>query len=309
MYQQVHLTERVVQTVAKGLDRRAQIASATTARWDISGRCERPVYREMKGRPRPEGFRPWHERFKRSSGMQVLELETRCRKCGPCLRYRAAQWRRRCETELKQSVRTWFVTLTLRPEEHFKALCRASLRLAERGESFEALSADAQLGERHLEIGPEVTKWLKRIRKQSGSPIKYCLVVEAHKSGLPHYHLLISELDADRPLRAAVIKDQWSLGFSDCRLVAKTDEAAHASYAAKYLSKSAAARVRASKGYGVANADTSPPKAIGPSPTDRAPTYDPSATSAEILLSLKRPAYHHGAGLMPARAFRRRTEQ
>lgn len=242
---------------------------------------------------------------------RFMELETRCRKCGPCLRFRAAQWRRRCEAELKRSVRTWFVTLTLSPQQHFEALCRASLRLAGEGESFDALSSERQFAERHREINPELTKWLKRVRKQSGAAFRYCLVAEAHKSGLPHYHLLISELDEARPLRAAVIREQWTLGFSQARLVAKTDEAAHASYAAKYLSKSAAARVRASKGYGVdvsTNADTSPPKAIVPTRRD-VTAYDPSSID-EIILSLKQPAYFHGAGLMPALQRRlRRTDQ
>ena len=66
-------------------------------------------------------------------------------------------------------------------------------------------------------------------------------------SGLPHYHLLVHE-QAPGATEERVLRQEWStLGFSKFRLV--HDERG-ASYAAKYLAKSTAARVRASKDYG-----------------------------------------------------------
>ena len=63
----------------------------------------------------------------------------------------------------------------------------------------------------------------------------------------PHYHLLVHEIVGRPPLRHAMLKRQWLAGFVDAKLV--TDER-QATYACKYLTKSQAARVRASLGYG-----------------------------------------------------------
>jgi hypothetical protein len=136
----------------------------------------------------------------------------------------------------------------------------ASLRLAAQGVDFDDLPEAEQFRERHREIGPEITKWLKRVRKNSGASLRYVLVAEPHTGksgkgsganlGLPHYHLLIHEADESSPLRARHMRDSWSLGFSKVILVDQDAELRHAAYVAKYLSKSASARVRASQGYG-----------------------------------------------------------
>jgi hypothetical protein len=157
---------------------------------------------------------------------------------------------------------------------------RARLRLSRNGEDFEALPANQQFQERHRECSAELTLWLKRVRQVAAIdhrqsqrlaegcestrgtdcrchplsdynvPLTYLLVAEAHKSGLPHYHLLISEHRESRPVRARHLKSQWRLGFSDVKLVAQDEGKRHAAYCAKYLAKAALARVRASQGYG-----------------------------------------------------------
>lgn len=146
--------------------------------------------------------------------------------------------------------RTWFVTLTLRPEAHFKMASQARLRLAAQGDDFDRLDEAKQFAERHTEISREITLWLKRIRKESGVQLRYFLVAEAHKSGLPHYHAMVHEPEAGREVRARTLSRQWTLGFSQCKLVAEGQEKRTASYVAKYLSKDAISRVRASQGYG-----------------------------------------------------------
>ena len=157
----------------------------------------------------------------------------------------------RTESELRSNRgRTWFVTLTLSPQEHFKAYCAARLRLQDRAEDFDRLSPERQFRERVHEANREITLWLKRVRKNSGADLRYILVAERHKSGLPHFHALVSEVDPDKPLRAATIKTAWRLGFSQCKLVALQTDPKCAAYVSKYLSKDCAARVRASKGYG-----------------------------------------------------------
>ena len=145
--------------------------------------------------------------------------------------------------------RTWFLTLTLSPEAHFKHRLLAYQRLRAKGEEFDRLDAERQFRELVTEANREITLYLKRVRKESGAPLRYCLVAERHKSGLPHFHALLHEV-GDGAVRAKTLKRQWRLGFSQCKLVAQSDENKAASYVAKYLSKSAAARVRASKGYG-----------------------------------------------------------
>lgn len=181
-----------------------------------------------------EGPRPIH-----------VDVAVRCRKCPKCLQARAAHWRIRAMQECSQAPRTWFGTMTLDPAEQFKALSRARLRLAQHGDDFDALPAEAQFAKRTAEVGPEVQKWLKRLRKNSGASFRYLIVVEAHKSGLPHWHCLIHELSV--PLRHRVLQSTWRLGFSSWKLV---HDNRHAAYVCKYLSKSSLARVRASKTYG-----------------------------------------------------------
>jgi hypothetical protein len=165
--------------------------------------------------------------------------------------------------------RTWFVTLTLRPEEQFKAASRARLRLAKQGTDFDLLSPARQFAERHREVNREITLWLKRVRKISNAPLRYFLVAERHKSGLPHYHALLHEGDSGQPVRAAVIKSQWRLGFSQCKLVAADDAKRGAVYVAKYLSKDALSRVRASKGYGHAQSVQTDSHPLGDRSQDR----------------------------------------
>lgn len=101
---------------------------------------------------------------------------------------------------------------------------------------------------RHLGIGPEITKYLKRVRKQSKCSFRYLLVMEAHKSGLPHYHMFLHETPSGGEVPKRILKYQWHLGFTDFKLV--DDAHRRADYICKYLAKSNLARVRASKGYG-----------------------------------------------------------
>ena len=147
--------------------------------------------------------------------------------------------------------RTWFGTLTLAPQSHFEVVSRIRLRLAKRGEDFDTFPETRQFSERVHEIGKEITLWLKRVRKESAAKLRYVLVAERHKSGLPHFHLLVHEVCEDRPVAERTLRKQWHLGFSQFKLVAQGDETRTAGYVAKYLTKSALARVRSSVGYGL----------------------------------------------------------
>lgn len=279
----IHAMRDFVDVASRGLDSGAAMRSAMTMQWNIAGKCERPAFRALTARQAPAGMKPWQEAFKVANDRRELELTVNCGKCPPCLRARAARWRHRATAETERSEgRTWFVTLTLAPEAHFQMMLRASVRLEAQGVDFESLSSAEQFAERHRETSRELTLWLKRVRKASAIALRYCLVAEAHKSGLPHYHALIHEVDS-KPLRSSIMREQWKLGFSKCKLVAEGEQAKTAAYVAKYLSKSAMARIRASIGYGTIQ--QSPPIVIdnlkGKREDDVIPPLTPQCTTRQ----------------------------
>lgn len=173
-----------------------------------------------------------------------VELEVACRSCEPCLRARSRLWAALAVAETRVWPRTWFGTLTLSPHESFRTLMEARQRARHRATPIEGESEQSQFTKHVNAIGPEIGKFLKRVRKNTGAKLRYLLVAEPHKSGLPHFHILIHECAG--LVRYDDLKSQWLLGFSAWKL---TDHKS-ASYVCKYLSKSARARVRASQAYG-----------------------------------------------------------
>lgn len=171
-----------------------------------------------------------------------IDIEIRCRRCYSCRRYRSRLWMARALEETKGASRTWFCTYTLNPEEHWRTFARAVME----NPKLESESDDAQFIARHNVISGDITRYIKRVRKAHGR-FRYLFVAEKHASGLPHYHALIHELQPERPLRKALLKEQWKLGFCSIKLV---KEPGAATYVCKYLAKEAAARVRASLLYG-----------------------------------------------------------
>lgn len=221
--------------------------------WDISGNCEQPVAVELKGRQRL-----YREKYVSVTGSRpetrprFVDMFVRCRKCRTCLAAKAAQWRLRASGEYRQSERTWLCTFTLDPASHNQMLFRAHSRLRKAGVKIGELSDDEQFLEREKESFREVQLWMKRLRKNSGSSLRYLAITEKHKSGLPHYHVLLHETDPERPVRYnRHLKASWRLGFAKFNLVSDVRGAV---YAVKYLTKSPVARVRASAHYGAAAA-------------------------------------------------------
>lgn len=174
-------------------------------------------------------------------------METECRKCEECRRARSRLWRRRALAETGAASRSWMGTITLTPDAQFKAIAQARHDMAAQGVDFDTLPEAEQFRLRCTAISPEVTKFLKRVRKNSGAPLRYLFVAEVTQAGDPHFHVLLHECDPGRPVRHTVLKGAWHLGFTDWRLV---KDAKQAAYVCKYLSKDAAARVRASLHYG-----------------------------------------------------------
>lgn len=179
-----------------------------------------------------------------------LEVSTRCRKCPGCLEHRRRLWTARAVDEVKASSRTWFGTLTVRPEDRFRLRMIADVECHTRRQ--EPLSSQSDAEQFKLSCGPlhaEATKFLKRIRAESCARLRYLLVTEKHKSGDAHLHILLHEQDVAIP--KALLERQWRLGFSHWRLCDRDEKAAV--YACKYLAKEALTRVRASARYGQAH--------------------------------------------------------
>lgn len=233
----------------------AERAGPITVSWSLVGQtgCHSPHVTEVRARPSRTNDDKWIVVGRGRAAPVYVYIETPCRRCEACLRHRARLWTARGLSEGRAASRTWLGTLTLSPDAQYVAL--AAARSAYKGGDFDELPPDHQLRLRDRQIAPEIQKFLKRVRAQSRAPLRYLCVCEAHQSGAPHYHVLVHEGHPDHPVRKAILKSQWRLGFSDWRLVA---DDAQIAYTCKYIAKSMGARVRASIDYG------SPPVVIAP---------------------------------------------
>ena len=229
---------------------------ANTAQVDKYGDCSDPVILFIEGRNGDAAHgRDLGAKSRMGFGdkLHTTEYWVRCRRCDACRKAHSRWWHYRARTEIEQSNRSWFGTLTLRPEAHGIMARRAMKAAKLTVEQFAGLSPDEQFAMRHKQIVRELQLWIKRVRaaaayeqKAKSIPLRYCLVAERHKSGLPHYHILIHERGERVPHR--ILRDQWRHGFVNFKVVKEPSRAAH--YVAKYLSKCATARVQASQAYG-----------------------------------------------------------
>lgn len=221
----------------------AEHLSAGHVRWDIAGRCLNPYGVEQ--------FASGTDILHRNRIVWV-EMQVRCRRCVECLRYRSRLWRARGRAEIALWPRSWFGTLTVSPEYHMRAMVLASAELADQAVRWDTLSQAEQFAERVRVIGKEITLYIKRCRKALNVPVRYFLVAEPHKSGLPHFHILLHECEpfsGDAWDSYILLKSQWRIGHCSYNGITAGDVRA-AGYVCKYLSKSSEARVRASVRYG-----------------------------------------------------------
>jgi len=242
------------------LSQGATIAAPGVVHWDVSGRCERPITREMTGR-RPSGkSAQWAggETSHIEGNRMSVELEVACRQCHACLKARARLWRGRAIRETIAAERTWFGTLTVKPEMRFLAISKARSLMGKQGIDFDTLSERERFKEVHGICSAEITRWLKRVRKQSAAKIRILAVAEAHKDGFPHYHVLIHQRGGTVTHRQLNLT--WGWGFSNFKLV---QDIRAAFYVTKYLTKSSLTRVRASLDYGNTSSE------IGGTPWER----------------------------------------
>lgn len=186
----------------------------------------------------------------------TVVASVRCRRCKECLRAKRRLWTARAYDEVRSASRTWFVTLTVGPDRRLWAnmVARSWCETARR-EAFDKLTPLERTRALAAAIDPEVTRWLKRVRKQSGATLRYLLVVEPHKDGFPHYHLLVHE--AGQQCGERILRRQWKYGWCQAKLVAGE---VHPGYVCKYITKSPQTRVRASRRYGQAPSERTAPR-------------------------------------------------
>ncbi|AXH74992.1 MAG: replication initiator protein [Microviridae sp.] len=215
--------------------------------WDISGTCDKPV--PITHYSRASGLaKSLSKGAKMPPGIGITLL-TPCRQCEACLKFIAYHWRMRAQTELQAAQRTWMVTFTCRPDFHvwIDHVC------ATRKGNFWAQPPDKIFAARTKVFGEEITKYLKRLRKQSGAKIRYLLIAETHDGlatsdflrGRPHFHMLLHETETK--LSKSFIQGQWHHGHTGCKLA----DSGASWYVSKYITKAKQARVRASLRYGL----------------------------------------------------------
>lgn len=219
----------------------------------------------------------------------LVEYEVPCRKCAWCRHRKRAMWVTRIKHEVEQAPRTWMLTFTFKPSMHHRMIEQARVRLWKAGTDFDTLSETEKFAEQHSEYTEVLTRYWKRVRKgdfpvafeeqrrreaarleREYEPLpvwqtafRYVLVTELHTEklkGLPHMHALVHDYGhaVDKPVRWDLLSEQYGeenpttkrwvrYGNMKAKLV---DEQSDPTYCAKYLSKEAIARVRASLNYG-----------------------------------------------------------
>jgi hypothetical protein len=238
---------------------KVQIHAPNYATADLSGRCQCPIPMDMAG---------YLHRRMGADGCEVIEpnrilsVKLRCRRCSACLKERAWMWQSRGVREYEQASRTWFVTLTFTPTEHYKMLCQARERHTAKGIDFDKLPAAEKLTAfigNDGEYGRALTVFLAAVRNPSKArreervQFRYMVVPELHQSGSIHYHLLMHEIPGQLPLTKRRIEGAWDGGFTKVKLVR---DVGAARYIAKYLSKThLRGRLRASAHYGERETD------------------------------------------------------
>lgn len=217
----------------------------TSYYWDIQGNCINPFVTEWYARNDLTLDRM--KDIKRHTRRRLdLRIRTRCRACQNCRNQRRNLWYARARSEIIASPRSWFGTLTIAPEhqDHFELLAKKASK--SKSVDWYTLSSRRQFQKIYEQISPEITRYLKRVRKKTKGKLRFVLVAEKHKSGKPHFHMLVHQ-DGAIPITYRDLSEQWHLGFTNFKLVDKPEIAG---YISKYISKAILCRVRASLKYG-----------------------------------------------------------
>jgi len=194
--------------------------------------CDAPVGLELTGRRQDRADLRFDVYDPESGGgSDTAVMLVPCRKCAKCRLVRGLQWRKRMLVETITSPSTWFVTWTLSSYARTKLMELALQR-------YGSTAPDA--------LCSVVREWhqsaMKRLRQRvfEKGRLRFAAVVEHHKDGYPHIHMLVHGIFTYRDLRGS-----WGHGFEDIRRV----DDFGATYLTKYVIKEGGS-VWASKHYG-----------------------------------------------------------
>lgn len=209
------------------------------------------------------------------------EMLVRCHRCPACMGNRMRYWAAAAYYETVQATergqRTWFGTLTLRPQEQARlaeqALEKQMMNEVKTAvpewwnetEPFEYFCKKRQrqvTGQSYVcdrrfelvvqELKREIQLYFDRLRA-AGHKFRYLVVFEKHKTGLPHVHWLLHE--TTEPITKRELQKRWKLGNTRVNVVGGKSNASKgpreaAFYVAKYLNKGpATGRQMASQRY------------------------------------------------------------
>lgn len=229
----------------------------------LAGNCTAPFERRLIG-----AVNAYSRRKHRKSAGIVLTEEYRCGKCGPCREHRRKTWMARAVVEHNRSARSWMVTFTLSPAWQAELSVKADKLYRQKHANADLpTSKQERLDLKMRVLKRLIGRWLRVLAGPGSTASKraYVLVAELHKSGEPHFHMLIHEREAGSIFRdedchftrrgeyfvgdESRAKKLWRFGF--CRISMCKDEAG-AVYVMKYLAKTQTYRVAASQHYGAA---------------------------------------------------------
>lgn len=168
-------------------------------------------------------------------------MHVRCRKCAACRAEAASMWLARAKVEHARCLRTWFGTWTLSPQTLTEWQSEAVFEVGHMKTDREVVDELRRVC--LVRAQRELTLMLKNMRNE-GHSIRYLLVTEFHKSGVPHFHALLHCRSAVTYRQLAVY---WKHGFTRFKLV---DDERALGYVSKYVRKFNEGRVRSSLRYG-----------------------------------------------------------
>lgn len=164
--------------------------------------------------------------------------EIPCGHCYHCRMTKINEWVTRMVLESQYRKHTYFVTLT------YDSATTATDVLQETYPVWHNINQRKKYDFQPLVLNKtHLQKFVKRLRKQLGFPIKYYGVGEyGHKYGRPHYHLI---LWSDEPITAKNIQDSWilygqkigNIDFNDLVLNGTMSSTDSFKYVCKYLHK------------------------------------------------------------------------
>lgn len=206
--------------------------------WPLAPWCSEPIARSHYYRK---------ERARDRTGREIVLL-TACRQCVACRDHRFQLWGARAAAEFAHADHTVMITLTLGPTARWQLDARARAMVLDPDE-------EVSFSERWPVMLKDVQAFIKRLREQQRRRhihVRYMVVIEPHKDGMPHAHLLLHQYPRGslanwNETLPEVVRTLWGHGFIKISDVA--DERG-CFYVAKYLCKEGSIPVRASQNYG-----------------------------------------------------------